>query len=87
MSNFGFLPAPFATIADAAKLAESHIFGDPRAACFHGRFALEAVVHWLYRYDKQLRMPYDRRLGALLHEPTFQNRLPEAVFKKAKLIP
>ena len=34
MSNFQFLPAPFATIAEAATKAESHIHGDPRAACF-----------------------------------------------------
>ena len=50
--------------------------GDPRAACFHARFALEAIVHWLYRHDAGLRMPYDQSLGALLHEPCFQNLLP-----------
>ena len=54
MSNFAFLPAPFAAIAEAAKKAESHIHGDPRAACFHARFALEAAVHWLYRHDNRL---------------------------------
>jgi type I restriction enzyme R subunit len=47
--------------------------GDPRAACFHARFALEATVHWLYNHDPSLRMPYDQSLGALLHEPS----LPE----------
>ena len=60
--------------------------GDPRAACFHARFALEAIVHWLYRHDAGLRMPYDQSLGALLHEPCFQNLLPEAVFQKARVI-
>ncbi len=59
---------------------------DPRAACFHARFTLEALVHWLYRHDSDLRMPYDRSLGALLHEPTFQNILPEKVFQKARVI-
>jgi hypothetical protein len=33
MSNFAFLPAQFRTIADSAIKAESHILGDPRAAC------------------------------------------------------
>lgn len=86
MSNFGFMPSDFADIAESAMRAESHINGDPRAACFHARFALESIVHWLYRHDAGLRMPYDQSLGALLHEPSFQNLLPEAVFQKARVI-
>src|SRR5690606_6255899 len=72
--------------ADGAAKAESHIHGDARAACFHARFTLEAIVHWLYRHDAALTMPYDNGLGALLHEPGFQNLLPEAVFHKARFI-
>jgi type I restriction enzyme, R subunit len=86
MSNFAFLPSTFREIAEPAVLAESHIMGDPRAACFHARFSLEAIVHWLYRHDTSLRMPYDESLGALLHEPSFQNALPPAVFQKARVI-
>ena len=86
MSNFAFLPPEFRTVAEAARKAEGHIHGDPRAACFHARFALEVAVHWLYRHDPALRMPYDQSLGALLHEPSVQNLLPEAVFQKARLI-
>ena len=86
MSNFAFLPDDFSGIAESARRAEGHIAGDPRAACFHARFTLEAIVHWLYRFDSSLRMPYDHSLGALLHEPTFQNLLPEAVFQKARVI-
>ncbi|MDO8861841.1 DEAD/DEAH box helicase family protein [Haliea sp. E1-2-M8] len=86
MTNFAFLSTDFKPIAEAATTAEGHINGDPRAACFHARFTLEAVVHWLYRHDRSLRMPYDRNLGALLHEPSFQNLLPEAVFQKARVI-
>ncbi|MBE0643266.1 MAG: DEAD/DEAH box helicase family protein [Bacteroidetes bacterium] len=86
MSNFTFLPAAFIEVASAAMKAESYISGDPRAACFHTRFALETIVHWLYRYDRALLMPYDQTLGALLHEPSFQNLLPEVVFQKARLI-
>jgi type I restriction enzyme R subunit len=86
MTNFAFLPNDFKELCQAATLAEGHILGDPRAACFHARFALEAAVHWLYRHDASLRMPYDNKLGALLHEPTFMNLLPEAVFQKARVI-
>lgn len=41
---------------------------------------------WLYKHDACLRMPYDQSLGALLHEPTFHSRVPEAVFQKARAI-
>ncbi|MBI1294134.1 DUF4145 domain-containing protein [bacterium] len=86
MTNFAFMPSDFAEIAESATRAESHVKGDPRAACFHARFTLESIVHWLYRHDAGLRMPYDQNLNALLHEPTFQNLLPEAVFQKARVI-
>jgi len=86
MSNFAFLPVRFRVVAEPAARAESHIMGDPRAACFHARFALEAIIHWLYRHDASLQMPYDNSLGALLHEPSFQNRLPQAIYYKARVI-
>jgi type I restriction enzyme R subunit len=86
MSNFAFLPPAFKDLAEASRKAESQIMGDPRAACFHARFALEAAVRWLYRYDTSLRMPYDTTLGAMIHDPGFRNLLPEAVFQKARMI-
>jgi type I restriction enzyme, R subunit len=86
MSNFTFLPPAFKDLAEAARKAEAQIMGDPRAACFHARFALETAVRWLYRYDSSLRMPYDTSLGAMIHDPGFRNLLPEAVFQKARVI-
>lgn len=86
MSNFAWIPADFRQIADSARQAESHIHGDPRAACFYARFALESIVHWLYRHDPALEKPYDNKLSALLHEPSFQNLVPEQVFQKARVI-
>jgi type I restriction enzyme R subunit len=55
-SNFTFLPLAFKDLAEASRKAEDQIMGDPRAACFHARFALEVAVRWLYRYDTSLRM-------------------------------
>ncbi|WP_323684747.1 DUF4145 domain-containing protein [Lamprobacter sp.] len=66
MSNFAFLPSEFRDIQASATQAEGHIWGDPRAACFHARFTLEAIVHWLYRHDRDLQPPDDNNLGALL---------------------
>lgn len=86
MSNFVFLTAEFRAVKESATKAEGHIMGDPRAACFHTRFALETIVHWLYRYDTSLKMPYDNNLSTLLHTPCLQNLMPEAVFQKARVI-
>lgn len=86
MSNFDFLPPAFKDLAEASRKAEEQIMGDPRAACFHARFALEVAVRWLYRYDTSLRMPYDTSLGAMIHDPAFRNLLPEVVFQKARII-
>ena len=86
MSNFAFLPPEFRDIQASATKAEGHLWGDPRAACFHARFALEAIVHWLYRHDRDLKPPYDNSLGALLHAPSFQHLVPQAVYLKARLI-
>jgi type I restriction enzyme R subunit len=86
VSNFAFIPPTFKDLAEATRKAEGYIMGDPRTACFHARFALEAAVHWLYRHDSSLSMPYDSSLGALIHDPCFRNLLPEAVFQKARVI-
>ena len=85
-SNFAFLIPEFSELAEPAMKSERLVMGDARAASFYARFALETAVHWLYKHDAGLRMPYDQSLGALLHEPTFQSRVPEAVFQKARAI-
>jgi type I restriction enzyme R subunit len=86
MSNFAFLPTEFRTIAESATQAEGHIMGDPRAACFHARFTLEAIVHWLYRHDSSLSPSHEHNLGTLLYDTSFRNLLPQPVFHKARLI-
>lgn len=43
-ANFTFLPPAFKDLAEAARKAEAQVMGDPRAACFHARFALEVAV-------------------------------------------
>jgi type I restriction enzyme R subunit len=37
-SNFTFLPPAFNDLAEAARKAEGHIMGDPRAALQHRAF-------------------------------------------------
>ena len=86
MSNFAFLQAEFPAVHEAARQAESHAHGDPRAACFHARRSLELAMAWLYRHDPALRRPYQDHLAALIHEPSFQQTAGPAVVTKARLI-
>ena len=86
MSNFTFLQAEWPALHDAATKAESLAYPDSRAACFYARRGLEVVVHWLYKHDASLRLPYQDNLSALIHEPTFRNAIGPVVFAKAKLI-
>lgn len=85
-SNFDFLAAAHRDLFVAAAEAEAQVHRSPRLACFQARFALERACHWLYRRDPELRMPYDRNLGALIHEQSFRDNLPRAVFDKVRLI-
>ena len=86
MSNFAYLPDRLASVAEEAMQAEAKVNGDPRAACLYARRTLEETVHWLYRHDRDLHRPYDDKLGALLHETTFQNLVPQEVYQKMRLV-
>jgi len=86
VSNFNFLANEWPAVQDAAERAEASITADPRTSCFYARRAAELIVHWIYKADSTLRLPYQDNLGALLHEPTFKQAVGEAVFNKAVLI-
>jgi len=86
MSNFSFLQSEFNTLYPNAKRVESLALSDPRGSCFYARLTLELAVNWLYDHDRTLRRPYQHLLGALIHEPTFQQLLPPPLFNKAKAI-
>jgi len=86
MSNFTFLQAEWPDLHDAASQAEVLAYPDPRTACFYARRGLEVAVHWLYKHDASLRLPYQDNLSALIHEPTFKAVVGPVVFAKAKLI-
>src|SRR5437588_8581685 len=86
MLHFAFLKAEWPELFGEASKAEALAYPDPRTACFHARRALEIAVHWLYKHDASLRLPYQDNLSALIHEPTFRNAVGPAVFAKVKLI-
>lgn len=85
-SHFDFLQPEWPTLHDAGSKAEALAYPDARTACFHARRGLELLVHWLYKYDAKLRLPYQDNLSALLHEPTFKKAVGPAMFAKMVLI-
>ena len=70
-SNFAFLEGEWPLLFTEARRAESNVYPDPRAACFYARRTLEMALHWVYKTDATLKLPYQDNLSALLHEPTF----------------
>ena len=86
MSQFDFLRAEWPDLHDAASKAEALAYPDARTACFHARRGLEVMVHWLYKHDAALKLPYQDNLSALIHEPTFKSTAGAAVFAKTVLI-
>ena len=86
MSNFSFLQQEYSSLYPHAKRTEELALTDPRGSCFYARLTLEHTVEWLYEHDRSLRRPYDNQLGALIHESTFQQLLPESIFAKVKAI-
>ena len=86
MSKFAFLLPEWPGVHEASTKSEQAARSDPRTACFYARRALELALHWAYKADGSLHLPYDDKLSALIHEPTFKQTAGEAVFAKARLI-
>ncbi len=86
ISNFDLLTAEWPAVYESAVKAEQMVHPDPRTACFYARRSLEVVVAWLYKYDSNLRLPYQDNLSALIHEPSFKQVTGDAVFYKARAI-
>ena len=85
-ANFAFLKQEFPHAAESASHAERHVYGDPRASCFHARHALERLVKRVYRVEKALNPPKVTNLDNYLSEPAFRALVPEVVWRKAEYI-
>ncbi|MDI9258182.1 DEAD/DEAH box helicase family protein [Flavobacterium sedimenticola] len=80
-SNFIFLKAEFPEIYREITEAEKHTFTAPRYAALLCRSTLEKTIFWLYQNDDDLELPYDTKLGALLHNDSFK-----AILKPSMLV-
>ena len=85
-ANFAFLKQEFPYAAESASFAERHVYGDPRASCFHARHALERLVKRVYKVERTLDPPKVTNLDAYLSEPAFRAIVPEVVWQKAEYI-
>ena len=85
-ANFDFLRQEFFHVAESASYAERHVYGDPRASCFHARHALERLVKRVYRVDKVLSPPRVQNLDNYLRGPAFRALVPEVVWQKAEFV-
>ena len=85
-ANFDFLRQEFHHVAESASYAERHVYGDPRASCFHARHALERLVKRVYRVDGELSPPRVQHLDNYLREPVFRALVPEVVWQKAEFV-
>jgi type I restriction enzyme R subunit len=86
MSNFAFLKNEWPLLLVEAQKAESLVYPDPRTACFYARRALESALHWAYKADAKLKLPYQDNLSALIHEPSFVKLAGPAVHAKVVFI-
>ena len=57
--NFAFLKQEFPHVAESASFAERHVFGDPRASCFHARHALERLLKRIYKVSVRATPRYE----------------------------
>ena len=84
--NFAFLKQEFSHAAESASFAERHVFGDPRASCFHSRHALERLLMRIYKVEKALTPPKVTNLDGYISDPTFRELVSEVVWQKAEYI-
>ncbi len=75
MTNFDFLKSEpkFVAFSDVAISAEKILNIDVAASVLNCRRAMEFAVKWMYSVDKDLEMPYDTTLVALMSNEEFRD--------------
>src|SRR5690625_2906516 len=88
MTNFGFLKEKeqYKSFTSACFEAEKSLQISPATTAILSRRALELAVKWTYSFDEGLKLPYDDRLSALIHEQTFRDIIDENLFPLLRYI-
>ena len=85
-TNFHFLQKEFSDIYKEIVEAEKHTFTAPRYAALLCRSMLEKAIFWLYQNDEDLELPYDTKLGALLHNDSFKAILKPSMLMELDIV-
>jgi type I restriction enzyme R subunit len=85
-SNFTFLEIEFNELYTEITEAERNTFTAPRYAALLCRSTLEKAIFWLYKNDEDLQLPYDTKLGALLHNQDFKNIVKSSMLIELDII-
>ncbi|WP_374362554.1 DEAD/DEAH box helicase family protein [Cloacibacterium sp.] len=85
-TNFHFLQKEFSDIYNEIVEAEKHTFTAPRYAALLCRSTLEKAIFWLYQNDEDLALPYDTKLGALLHNDSFKAILKPSMLMELDIV-
>ena len=85
-ANFVFLKQEFPHVAESASYAERHVYGDPRASCFHARHALERLLKRVYKVERALEPPRVTNLDGYISNPAFRELVPDVVWRKAEFV-
>lgn len=85
-SNFSFLHKEFHAIYNEIVEAEKNTFTAPRYAALLCRSSLEKAIFWLYQNDEDLELPYDTKLGALLHNDSFKAILKPSMLMELDIV-
>lgn len=86
--NFTFLKkkTEFQDFAEICIEAEKGLMVSPSSCAMLTRRALEQAVHYMYKNDIDLQMPYRDNLSALVNEYTFKQIVPNDVYEGIKYI-
>ncbi|MGL4847571.1 MAG: DEAD/DEAH box helicase family protein [Clostridium sp.] len=86
--NFEFLKdkSIFKSFSSACLEAEKSILISPATTAILSRRALELAVKWVYGYDRDLVLPYQDNISALIHEESFRDLIDYNLFPMIKYV-
>ncbi|MFI3255141.1 MAG: DEAD/DEAH box helicase family protein [Eubacteriales bacterium] len=86
MPNFTFLAdiPEYDLFASSCIEAEDVYPTSPSLCCLAVRKAVELGVKWVYSADDTMTLPYDDKLGNLIHAPCFRDEIDQATWLKLK---
>ena len=86
-SNFDFLKGQWAQFYEVANEAEQLVYAYPKFCAISCRSSLEAFIYWMYDNDGDLKIPYEKKLSNLIHEPSFRNVIfLDSIFREINYI-